>query len=157
MSVFSDIPIRLNGNAGGKAYASWWNDIRTALMNAFGNGIVEETQFTIADNVAAYADVTGLLFDSDEVRSVKIEYSIYRTNGTSIERREMGTLTLTYKPVAGAWTYARVTDTEDDALNIDDGLICNSAGQVQYKSDSVGATYVGKMKYKVLISFDKEL
>ena len=156
MSVFSDIPVRLNGNAGGKAYASWWNDIRTALINAFGSGIVAETQFTIADNQSSYADVTGLLFSHLVVRSVKIEYCIYRTNGSSIERREVGTLICTYKPVAGAWTYARVTDTEDDALNIDDGLICNSAGQVQYKSDSVGATYVGKMRYKVLISFDKE-
>ena len=154
MSIFSSIPVRRNGVE--KAYASWWNDIRTALILAFGAGVVPETQFTIADNQSSYADVTGLLFDHNTVRSVKVEYSIYRTNGTSIERREMGTLTCTYKPVAGAWTYARVTDTEDDALNIADGLICNAAGQVQYKSDSVGATYVGKMRYKVMTSFDKE-
>lgn len=150
---FVNLSVRENGK---KIYASWFNDIRTKLIQIFGSGAVFETQFTIADNQAAYQNVTGLLFDSNVVRAVKVEYSCYRTNGTSIERKEVGTLTGTYKPVAGVWTYARVTDTEDDAFSIDDGFRINSAGQVQYKSDSVGGAYVGKLRYKVILSFDKE-
>lgn len=148
-----DLAIRENGK---KIYASWFNDIRTKLLQIFGSGAVSETQFTIADNQSTYQNVTGLIFDKDVVQAVKVEYTIYRTNGSSTERREVGTLTCTYKPVAAAWTWARVTDTEDEALGIDDGLKVTTAGQVQYKSDSVGGTYVGKMRYKVLTSFDKE-
>jgi hypothetical protein len=151
---FADLTVRANAT---KIYASWFNDIRTKLISYFGAGLVAETQFTIADNQAAYANITGLLFDHLVVRSVKVEYSIYRTNGSSTERREMGTVTLTYKPVAGTWAIARVTDTDDDALNVTDSLyVVPATGQMQYKSDSVGGTYVGKMRYKVLTSFDKE-
>lgn len=153
MSLFSDIPIRANGST---FYASWVNDIRTALINFFGAGFLGETQFTIADNQSSYASVTGLLLDHNTARAVDIEYTIYRTNGSSIERRERGTLYCTYKAVAGAWSFERVTHQGDDALNIANSLNVTSAGQVQYKSDSVGATYVGKMRYKVVLAFNKE-
>ncbi len=157
MSIFSDIPIRLNGGAGGnKVYASWWNDLRTALINAFGSGLFPETQFTIADNQSGYQDITGLLLDSTLYRSARIEYTIYRTNGSSVERRETGYITAHYKPIAGTWTYSRRTDHGDDALNVANSLFVTTAGQVQYKSDSIGATYVGTIRYKIVIAFDKE-
>lgn len=151
-SPFSSLPVRLNGPT---IFASWWNDIRTVLINFFGPGVVSETQFTIADNQSSYQNVTGLLFAHATTRSSKVEYTIYRTNGSSIERRETGFLTAHYKAVAGTWSYER-EGSGDDALNVADGLIVNSSGQVQYKSDSIGATYVGKMRYKVLTSFATE-
>ena len=153
MGIFNALTVRANDAT---IYASWWNDIRTALVNAFGAGGVIETQFTIADNQSSYQDITGLVFDHNVVRSVRIEYTIYRTNGGGVERRESGYLTAHYKAVAGTWTYSRLTTHGDDALNIADSLFVTTAGQVQYKSDSVGATYVGKMRYKVIMSFDKE-
>lgn len=125
------------------------------MINYFGAGPVAETQFTIADNQSSYQNVTGLSFDHTVVRAVRVEYTIYRTNGSSIERRETGYLTAHYKAVAAAWSYGRES-SGDDALNMTDGLVVNSSGQVQYKSDSVGATYVGKMRYKVIVSFNKE-
>ncbi len=152
MSLFSDIPTRRNGDT---FYASWVNDIKTALVAFFGAGMIGETQFTIADNQVAYADITGLLLDSTITRAVDIEYTIYRTNGGATERRERGTLRCLYKPVALAWSFDRES-FGDDALNIASSLNVTSAGQVQYKSDSIGATYVGKIRYKVVTAFDKE-
>lgn len=154
MSAFSDIAIRANGRT---TYASWWNDIRTALINTFGSYTVTETQFTIADNQSSFQNITGLVFDKTLVNSVKVEYTIYRTNGSSIERRESGSFTITYKPVAVAWTITRRAESDDDALNMGaSSLGVTAAGQIQYKSDSIGATYVGKMRYKVLTAFNKE-
>lgn len=153
MSVFSDIAVRVNGRT---IYASWWNDIRTALIAFVGSGTWAETQFTIADNQSAYANITGLLLDATVSRAVDIDYTIYRTNGSSIERRERGTLYCHYKAVAAAWTFTRRTHSGDDALNVASSLNVTSAGQVQYKSDSIGATYVGKIRYKAITAFDKE-
>lgn len=151
-SPFSTIPIRANSD---DIFASWWNDIRTALINTFGSGGVLETQFTIADNQSAYTNVTGLLLDQAVTRSVDIEYTIYRTDG-AVERRERGTIYATYKAVGAVWAYSRKTHHGDDALNVADSLFVTTAGQVQYKSDSLGGTYSGKMRYKIVMSFDKE-
>lgn len=154
MSGIGDlIPIRENGQGEeARVTASWWNDIRTALMLLFGSGSVLEDSFTIADNQSAYADITGLLFDSDTVKSAKVEYTIYRTDG-AVERRETGYLTLHYKAIGAAWSYSRRSDHGDDALNVADSLFVTTAGQVQYKSDSMGGTYSGFIRYKSIVSF----
>lgn len=157
MGVFDAIPVRSNADTG-LVDASWWNTIRTALVSAFGSGGVAETQFTIADNQTAYTNITGLSFSQSSTRAVNLEYTIYRTNGSSIERREIGTMKCMHKPVAGTWSY-ELTSVGDDALGngtISDPFICNSSGQIQYKSDSIGATYVGTIRYKVINSFTTE-
>lgn len=157
MSLFSAIPVRSNADTG-TVDASWWNTIRTALIAFAGGGVVDETQFTIADNQSSYQNITGLLFDASVTRAVTLEYTIYRTNGSSIERRESGFVTAFYKAVAAAWSFERVS-YGDDALGngtIAQSLNVTSAGQVQYKSDSIGATYVGTIRYRAVVSFAKE-
>lgn len=155
MGLFDAIPVRSNADRG-TVDAGWWNTIRTALVGAFGNGAVTETQFTIADNQSSYTDITGLALSLSVTKAAIIEYTIYRTNGSSTERREVGRLVAYHKAVAGAWSYERHTDAGDDALNVADSLIVNSSGQVQYKSDSIGATYVGTIRYKIINSFVSE-
>ncbi len=155
---FSDIPIRINSDTG-LVNAGWWNVFRTALLAVFGTGtFFTDTQFTIADNMTAYTDVTGLVLDASASRAIDIEYTAYRTNGSSIEMRERGVLHCMYKAVAGVWSYERESRGDDAFGNgtISDPLKLTSAGQVQYKSFSVGATYVGTMRYKTVVSFNKE-
>lgn len=152
--ISTSIPYRSNADTG-LVTASWWNVLRTAILELAGASSIVETQFTIADNQSSYQDITGLLLDQSVSRSVRIDYTIYRTNGSSTERRETGYLICHYKAVAGTWTYERFS-YGDDALNIADGLFLTTAGQVQYKSDSIGATYVGKMRYRSTLSFTKE-
>jgi hypothetical protein len=157
MGIFDAIPVRSNADTG-MVEASWWNTIRTALVNAFGNASIAETQFTIADNQSSYADITGLLLDASVSRALDIEYTIYRTNGSSIEKRENGILRCMYKAVAAVWSFEHQS-WGDDALGngtISAPLNVTSAGQVQYKSYSIGATYVGTIRYKIQKSFNKE-
>lgn len=155
-NVFSNIPVRSNADTG-MVDASWWNTIRTALVAFFGAGGVDETQFTIADNQAAYTNITNLSFDHSVTRALELEYTVYRDNGT-VSRREIGKLYCLYKAREGTWSYERESKGDDSLGNgtISAPLILTSAGQVQYKSDSMAGTYTGTIRYKAISTFAKE-
>lgn len=151
MENFNDIPERTNnGGPSNIVLADWWNILKRAgkrLENIFGSGLVEETQFTLADNQSSYANITGMLVNSASLVYAEVRYSIYRTDGTT-PRRESGRLEVEYDNASSAW---RIADRQSssDALNIADSLAITAGGQVQYKSDSMGGTYVGKMRWKI--------
>ncbi len=152
-NVFSNIPVRSNADTG-MVDASWWNTIRTALIAYFGSGGVDETQFTIADNQTAYANITGLFFDHSVTRALDLAYTIYRDDGT-VSRREIGVLHAMYKAREGTWYYERESWGDDVLGNgtVANPLILSAAGQVQYKSDTFAA---GTIRYKGVITFVKE-
>ncbi len=155
MGLFDSIPIRLNGAQGGEVTAAWWNAIRTALINAFGDQVTGETSFTIADDQSSSEDVTGLSFDSAEVVFAKISYVILRSDGTT-PRRESGTLWATFDNASSSWALDRRSNF-GDALNMGaDSLTITAGGQVQYQSDSVGGTYSGTLTYRVNESISVE-
>lgn len=144
MSIFSDISIRVNSDTE-YVEASWWNDIRTALINAFGGGATAESKFTMTDNQSTFADITSFTFDGASYGSVVAEYTIYRYDGTSTERRETGgVLKFGYKPQAGSWSLDERRSAGDDALNITGGGLqvttTSGVGQVQYKTDNMGGS-----------------
>lgn len=151
MSIFSSIPVRSNGDT---VDASWWNTIRTALINAGGSTIIDESQATIGNGSTSYTSISGLSFDHSTTRTAEIAYSIYRTDGT-VSRREFGRLFAMYRAQEGTWFYER-DSRGDDALGngtVTDPLIVNSSGQVQYKSDSFAA---GTIRFKTVVTFAKE-
>lgn len=145
MSLFSSIPVRSNGH---RAFASWWNVIRTALINVFGTGALGTTSFTVANNQGAAADVTGLAFTGAVSRSALVHYDIRRKTDTAAsEVRERGTLTLLYNAQDSVWD----TDANQSYAGAGAGVTFSvtTAGQVQYTSSSIaGSNYVGQMKFK---------
>ena len=152
MESFNDIPERTNnGGPSNIVLADWWNILKRAgkrLENIFGSGLVEETQFTIADNQSTYANITSMLVSSATLVYAEIRYTIYRTDAASIKRRESGVLELEYVTGDSAWRIAN-RQSSDDALNVTDSLAVTAGGQVQYKSDLIGGTYSGKMRWKI--------
>lgn len=152
---FAGIPSRSNGD---QVFASWFNLLQIAgaalesLLNASNS--LTPTKFTIADNQASFANVTGLVFDHTVIRAAIVQYTIYRTDG-AIERRETGLLHLGYKNIAGTWTLERQSFM-DDALNVASSLQVTSGGQIQYKSDSMGGTYSGFMTFQCIQPFAAE-
>lgn len=153
MGLFDTIPIRTNGSE--EVDASWWNTIRTKLIDAFGESVTGETKVTVADNQSAAADITGLVFDKTEVVYALIRYTITRTDGAS-PRRESGTLELSTTDDDSDWELIR-TAVRGDALNNGaNSLSVTSAGQVQYTSDSMGGTYEGSITFRVLDTIKKE-
>lgn len=151
---FSDIPIRSNSDTASRVEASWWNIIRTKLLEAFP--VVNSNQlapFTIANNISSYTDVTGAIFLPTEYTTWVLRYEVYRKTDAS-ERLESGVLVLSYKPIATTYSVYRQADNDEDALNIADSLYVTALGQLQYKSDNMsGASYVGKFSYSVVNAF----
>lgn len=154
MSIFSDIPLRANGD---DILAAWFNTLRSALITVFGGGIIGETPFTIADNQSSFQDITDLIIDKSLYRHARIEYTIYRTDA-ALERKESGILTLTYAVLADAWELNRES-VRDDTLNMGARSleVVAGTGQVQYKSDSMGGTYSATMTWKIISTFNKEV
>jgi hypothetical protein len=158
-NFFEGIPLRSNADTA-QVDASWWNTIRQYLINYFDeyfSGGIVEAQFAIADNQSTYANITDLIIDKDEIVSFDLEYTILRTDGTET-RRERGTLYA--HVIEGFWSYSREIKNGTAALgdSIEDSLIVSaSTGQVQYKSDNMGGTYLGSIRYKVLTAFLKEV
>lgn len=122
-----------------------------AASAAIAAAIATETQQVIANNQAAYANITGALFSGLQFIYIRLAYSIYRYDGAT-ERRETGFFEMEYLPVALSWRVAN-RQGSTDALNIADSLAVTNGGQVQYKSDNFAA---GKMRWKIIASIGAE-
>lgn len=104
------------------------------------------TSFTLVNNQASAANVTGLSFDKTKIRSFVVEYTLYRSASGGLTRAQRGTLVgvtdgtnweMIERPYAGE---AGVT------------FSITSAGQVQYVSDDNTGSYSAPnsvMKFKI--------
>ena len=141
MGIFNSITIRVNSNTE-YVEASWWNDIRTALINAFGGGVTGETKFTITDNTSSLTNITDFTFSGVNYSFVRASYTIARFDGTSTYRKESGYLDFNYNVGTETWSLDARRSSGDDALNLGtDSLDVDTTtkvGQVQYKCDSMG-------------------
>lgn len=137
-----------SGEVGWAAPATDWAEAVTdkiSEINVVGD-LSPNALFTIINNQAAPANVSGLSFNVLQIRGVVIEYSIYRNTSTT-EKAETGTLYLIYKTVAASWEWAR-TYSGEGGVNFS----VTNAGQVQYTSDSMGGTgYVGNIRYRARV------
>lgn len=147
---------------GNGAYKFILEDVNGVVLKTIDNvsapgssstGGAPETQ-TLADNQSSYANITDLIIDHTVNQSVDVEYTIIRTDGSNY-RRERGVLNLLYDPQK-SWICVR-TSQGDDALNAGaTSMQIISTGQVQYKSDSMGGTYAGKITWRIVYAFAAE-
>lgn len=135
---FADIPSRSNGPA---IMAEWFNAIRTAgvALESFFGTVTGLTSFTIANNQAAAADITGLLFDGTSVKMAVVDYRIRRrtSGGGADERVQGGSFVALYKQTAATWSITPGPQSGDDA-GVEFSI--TNAGQVQYVSDNQSGT-----------------
>ena len=145
---FESIPERSNGD---RVYHSWWNDIRSALLNAFGMESKHATEFTFANNQTSWADVTGLTFDFPSSRSAIVTVDIMRrTDTASSEVRAIARLVLAWRPQDVAWEILSQSFDGDEDHGVEFQVVTtDTLGQVQYRSTSIsGSNYYGLSKYK---------
>ena len=145
---FSAIPERANGPS---IMAEWFNALRTAgiAFESFLGTVTGLTSFTIANNQAAAADVTGLLFNGTTVKMATIDYRIRRntTGGGATERVQGGSMIALYSAAAGTWSLTPGPQAGDDAGI---AFTITAGGQVQYTSDSqTGTADESILKYTV--------
>lgn len=118
-------------------------DLRRVVGQTDAGGYVEQE---LLNNQAVALDLTGLVFDSDEYRSAKIFFEIWRKTATK-ERIVNGYLTVTYSDTNG-WdiTPSGVADGQLESGQFDHGVTfsISAAGQVRYTSDNMsGGSYEG--------------
>lgn len=105
------------------------------------------TNFTLTNNQAVAADVTGLILDISTIRGAVITYSIYRivTSGPSTisEYSETGTLQVTYKSSGLSW---ELTQEKTGSSGVHFSITPD--GQVQYQSTNLtGGTHSGTISF----------
>ena len=127
-------------------------DVQSAFQEWNLSGDIPEKTFAIVNNVSSPANVVGLYFDKNNIRSATIHYSIYRHHiapPTETELAAVGTVRLIYKTVAQAWLL-------DDTYTGDSSGVTFSvlpSGQVQYTSSNISGTLQSStMHYRAIVT-----
>lgn len=122
-------------------------EVLSSLSNA--NDILETT-FTIANNQAVAANVSGLAFNTGAVRSAEISYSIIRSSSTTTTgKSEAGTMTAVYDSAATAGSKWQLAIGPVAGPGAGVTFTITDAGQVQYTSSDIGSTtYSGEMRFR---------
>jgi hypothetical protein len=116
--------------------------IVTSLNSVVGSADILLTNFNIANNQAVAANVVGASFDTSQVRSAIISYSISRSTSSS-ELVECGQIYINYKNSTGTWDLAQNYGGSSGVT-----FTITNGGQLQYVSSNMsGTSYVGKMKF----------
>lgn len=135
----------------GEAATGWAVEVTDALQALEGTDDILQTTFNIANNVSSVSEVVGLIFNSAQVRSAIVEYSVYRKTDSN-ELAETGTLHLVYKnggTINSKWAIGRVFFGDDAGIL----FTMTDAGQVQYTSTNVsGTNYSGTMHFSAKVT-----
>lgn len=103
-----------------------------------------ETSFSVANNVAAAADVTGLSFSSAISTGAKVIAEARRKTDSS-EVTSIVEIDVRYQESTSDWGIDWAERGDDSGLDFS----ITAAGQVQYTSDDLtGANYSGTLKFK---------
>lgn len=144
--IFSTVPARANG---GRAFASWWNVLRTALIAFLGAGAIEELSQSLSNNAAA-TNVTGVTCDSASYRALNLEVEIYRKTDTAAsEKRAWGFVICQWSIQNASWSIIgeEYWGAGDHGLTF--SLTGTTVMQLQVATDNkAGSNHVGKLGIK---------
>ena len=115
--------------------------IDTALAGVSATpGDISHTSFSLANNQATYANITGLAFANGTVRAASIQYSVY-IDATS-DLFETGELEVIQR--GSDWLLSRSSTGDISFIDID----INTSGQLQYKSNNFVGFVAGVIKFR---------
>lgn len=128
--------ITLDGNT--------YTQLATAITKMIQGSVgASASAFTIANNQSSPANVTGLSFNKATIKSVRIQYDIYRKNNT-VNYNETGFIWLVYNALTDDWTISVQSNLDDAGVTFS----VTTAGQVQYVSTNISVTsYVGQLRW----------
>ena len=134
-----DLPVRERiADAGSIVSSVWASFFRSIYDRLYPLGI--ERTFTIVNNTAAPADITGLKVNARGVSQAFVEFLVQRvtTGGGAVELIESGSFNLTYNPTAEDWNITLTQINVPDNSGVD--FTVTATGQVQYTSSNVAGT-----------------
>lgn len=129
----------------GNEATAWSSGVTDVLNDLLGPNDILETAFNIANNQTTFVDVTGLAFNSAQVRAADINYSIFRISNTNPSgNTETGTIKIDYDNAVG-WSIGQGGVLDNAGVIFD----ITPTGQLQYKSTDIGSVnYSGLMKFR---------
>lgn len=123
--------------------------LRSAIELMINNGGAAFTNFSIANNQAVAANITGLLFDKTIYKAVQVPFDLFRKTDSS-NVKESGTLFITHNPISDTWDISLSSSFQDAGVTFS----VTSAGQVQYVSTNIaGTSYVGTFRAAGILRF----
>jgi hypothetical protein len=130
----------------GEDSTAWAEEVTNVLSSVLGPGDILESTFTIPDD--STGDISGLSFDESSVRGVEIDYSVYRSGGSTFV--ESGKMFLAYD--GSNWFLSRQFVRNDTGSNGDVSFDISSSGGIgQITYDSTPAYAAGTMKFKATV------
>lgn len=123
----------------------WAEAVTDAIANFSGSGSISQRQATIEDNITTFTDVDGAIFDATQVNAFFMSYFVTRTDGVT-EVTEKGHIEGGYNNTSGEWEFD--VDASSDA-GMEFTVTTN--GQIQYKSSSIGGSYVGNIFFRATV------
>ena len=128
-----------------------WSQFFSLLKDRLDPMGVEKT-FELVNNQAAYANITGLSFNSTVLKHAIIEYFVQRvtTGGGAVELHEAGVLRAVWQQTSATWAISQGDAAPDDA-GITFGIATSgTVGNVQYQTtNETGTASVSKISYRV--------
>lgn len=144
-----EYPIPGDSPGWGQGATDWSKEVTIVLNDLLGPNDITETTFPIANNVTAFGNIAGLLFNTGQVRGATIFYTIYRTSTANPSgHAESGTLNIVYDNAASAgskWSLVGFNQNGNSGVT----FTITDAGQFQYKSSDINSVgYSGVMHFK---------
>lgn len=107
------------------------------------------------NNNASNVALTGFTYDGADLRTVAIDYALYRKDDAPTEVAAKGSLVLVYKPIADTWDLLNEAEVGDDCGVTFDVLQTGTSVQLRYSTTNLaGANYVGEIRLKEKIFLD---
>ena len=131
----------------GVASRSWEIFFRNLYDRVSSLGV--ETLFTIANNQAVAADITGLQFNKSQISAAFIDFLVQRvtTSTGAVELLEAGHLTAVYEPTSLSWSLVEVSVNSPDNSGVTFSI--TATGQMQYTSSSItGTASISRVVYR---------
>lgn len=107
-------------------------------------GDINQTSFSMANNQAAAANVTGLAFANASVRSAQVQYSITVSATSSLY--EEGILEMVQKGATWDWSQKANFDNTNVIFSV------TNAGQIQYTTPNYSGFASAKLQFRALVT-----
>jgi hypothetical protein len=133
----------------GEQATEWAQGVTDVLNDLLAPNDILETSFTIQNNIAVATNIAGLQFNTAQVRSATIHYSIYRTSTLNPSgKAESGTMEITFDNAGSSgnkWALTVYGTTGNSGVNFS----ITDLGQFQYTSTDIdSAGYSGTMRFQ---------
>jgi len=144
-----EYPVSGDSPGWGDGATDWATEVTDVLNSLIGPNDIIQTTVTIANNQTTATNIVGLSFNTGQVRSAIIEYSVYRTSTANpTGHSESSTLVATYDNLAASgskWSLIGTDINGNSGINI---TVLDS-GQFQYTTNDINSVgYSGNMHFR---------